>query len=198
MIEKLIHWDMDLLLFLNSCNSPFFDDIMRYVSEPLTWIPAYILLLYFCIRYYKKQTFIIILFAAVLILITDQVSVQLFKNIFHRLRPSNEPQLEGLVHIVNGYKGGDYGFVSSHATNYFGLAVFFSVLLERNLRFFTISSLLVAGLISYSRIYLGVHYPGDVICGAIMGSLIGFGLGKLYKYLSRKYFSRKKCLQQPE
>jgi undecaprenyl-diphosphatase len=198
MIEKLIQWDMDLLLFLNGCNSPFFDDIMRYVSQPLTWIPAYILLLYFCIRYYKKQTFIIILFVALLILITDQVSVQLFKNIFHRLRPSNEPQLEGLVHIVNGYKGGDFGFVSSHATNYFGIAVFFSVLLERNLRFFTVISLFVAGLISYSRIYLGVHYPGDVICGAILGSLIGFGLGKLYKYLSRKYFSRKKCLQQPE
>jgi undecaprenyl-diphosphatase len=185
MLEKLIRWDMDLLLWLNGHHSPAFDEIMWYVSNPLIWMPAYLYILYLCIAYYKKQTWYILLFTAVLVLVTDTVSVHLFKDLFMRLRPSHEPLLEGLVHNVRDYKGGDYGFVSSHACNYFGIAVFFSVLFARNLRFFTLISLFCVLLISYSRIYLGVHYPGDIICGAILGAGIGFGFGKLFLYFSK-------------
>ncbi len=182
---------MDLMLWLNSCHNQAWDEIMWYASKPLIWIPAYLYVLYLCIAYYRKQTWYIILFTAVLILATDTISVHLFKNTIMRLRPSHEPLLEGMLHHVRDYKGGMYGFISSHACNYFGLAVFFSVIFARNLRFFTLFSLLIAAIISYSRIYLGVHYPGDILGGAIVGSAAGFGLGKLFLHFSKYLNSRK-------
>ena len=190
-MKQLLQWDRDLFLWLNGAYRPWLDDVMYYISDPLVWIPAYMLILYLCIVYYKKRTWVIILFIAVLILATDTLSVHVFKNLFMRLRPSHEPSLQGLVHHVRDYKGGDYGFVSSHACNYFGLATFLSVIFARNLKYFTLISLFCALLISYSRIYLGVHYPGDILGGAILGSGIGFGFGKLFLYFSKYQCSKK-------
>jgi len=198
MLDQIVRWDQELLLWMNSFHSPFWDDIMWYVSLTTTWIPLYLVVLYLCIRYYKVRTLYILLFTIILVAMTDLISVHLFKNLIQRLRPSHEPLLEGLVHTVRNYMGGDYGFVSSHATNMFGLATFLSVIFYRNLRYFTVISLLLAALISYSRIYLGVHYPGDVLCGAMLGSAIGFGMGRLFCWFSRRFVHKRQAAEAIE
>ena len=139
------------------------------------------------IENFKKETVWILLAIIVLTVISDQLSVA-FKNTVERLRPCHEPELEGLVHIVKDKCGGDFGFVSSHASNHFSLAVFLSMLFFKKIKFFTFPILLWAAFISYSRIYLGVHYPGDVIFGAVLGAMTGLALGKTYILFQRKYF----------
>jgi undecaprenyl-diphosphatase len=118
-------------------------------------------------------------FVALLIFMSDQISVHFFKEVFQRLRPCHEPDFIGMVHLVKGNCGGQFGFVSSHATNTFALAVFLSFVLGKKFKYFIPLILLWAAVISYSRIYLGVHYPGDVIAGAILGASLGAIMGKL-------------------
>jgi undecaprenyl-diphosphatase len=113
--------------------------------------------------------------------------VLLFKDTFQRLRPCHEPVLEGLVHIVKGKCGGMYGFVSSHAANCFYATVISGLFVRK--KWFSISMICWAALISYSRIYLGVHYPGDVICGATFGALVGWGVFILYEITDVKVFA---------
>ncbi len=186
MIDKLIGYDVQLFLFLNNLRNPFFDFVFWWASVPLIWIPVYIILLYLVIKVYRWQSIFILIFTIILVSLTDQISVQFFKDTFMRLRPSHNPEIQSQVVTLNGYCGGQYGFVSSHAANYFGIAAFLSVLFFRRIRFFIPSVMLWASLISYSRIYLGVHYPADVACGAILGLIIGILLGHAFKLLSRK------------
>lgn len=178
MLEHLGHIDRQILLFLNSHNSPFWDRVMYAISGKVIWAPLYLALLIYLGYKYKKKFWIILLFVIAAVAMADQFSVQLFKNIFHRLRPCHEPSLEGMVRLVNGACGGLYGFVSSHASNSFNVALLSLMFIRK--RWYTISILLWASVIGYSRIYLGVHYPGDVVCGAMLGSLIGWGVYKLY------------------
>jgi undecaprenyl-diphosphatase len=187
MLERL---DQQLFLFLNSCYSPFWDKVMYAISGILIWVPLYLSILIYMGIKYRRKFIIILLFIILAATLADQVSVHLFKNVFHRLRPCHEPGLEGLVHLVNGNCGGLYGFVSSHATNSFNVALL-SLLFIRK-RWVTISILLWALTVSYSRIYLGVHYPGDMICGAILGALIGSGIYQLYSLTDKKILQNKK------
>jgi len=122
----------------------------------------------------------VVILAAVMILVSDQLS-NLAKETFQRLRPSHEPGL--MVHLVNAYKGGEYGFYSGHATNNFSIAVFMIVLAGKRFKWIWMIALPYALLISYTRVYLGVHFPGDILAGAIMGSLIGYLFGRLMLYL---------------
>jgi len=187
MIERL---DQQLLLFLNSLNSPFWDQVMYAISGKLIWAPLYLaIMIYLGVRF-RRKFIVILLFIILGITIADQFSVHLFKNVFQRLRPCHEPALEGFVHLVKGECGGQFGFVSSHATNSFYVALL-SLLFIRK-KWFTISILLWASVVGYSRIYLGVHYPGDVICGSMLGSLIGWGIYKLYTYTDKKYLIHRK------
>lgn len=172
-LQRLIEFDKELFLFLNGIHSPFWDQVMWYISEKWFWIPLYVFFLYLIWRNFKKDFWIILIGVAVLITITDQTHLHLFKNMFERLRPTHDPSLEGLVHTVNDYRGGKFGFVSGHASNSFAIAVFLSILLGAKYKYFTPLILFWASLVAYSRIYLGVHFPGDILGGAILGSIYG-------------------------
>lgn len=192
MLEMIIDWDKELFLDLNSFYTDFWDVIMFNITNKFFWIPLYLLFLYWLIRFYKKDSIWILLVLILVITESDQLSVHGFKNVFMRLRPCHDPDLSGLVHTVNGKCGGQFGFYSSHATNHFALAVYLIFIFKDRFLYFTPLILLWAGVISYSRIYLGVHFPADILAGALMGSLIG-GLGYyLLRIIKPSMFSREK------
>ena len=166
-LQTLDTLDKQWLLALNNDYPAFWDGLMYGISDKLTWIPFYVALIIILIKSLKKQSWLVILALIVCIIIADQVSSGLIKEMVHRLRPSRNPDLENMVCLLKGYRGGKYGFVSSHAANSFGLAMLTS-LFFRN-RKYTIIVFFWAAIVAYSRIYLGVHYPGDVIGGAIVG-----------------------------
>lgn len=185
MIEFIKHIDLQLLLLINGWHCHVFDLIMFWISDRFFWIPFYIFLFFLIIRKYKISSILIFLMIALLITITDQLASNLIKNAVQRLRPSHEPSLEGLLHFVNGYKGGAYGFISSHAANSFGLAVFITMLLKSKIKWIGYVMFSFAFLVSYSRIYLGVHYPSDVIVAAVLGAFIGWGVFEFYSFINK-------------
>lgn len=174
MLERL---DQQLFLFLNSLNSPFLDQIMHILTGKIIWIPLYLAILIYLGVKYKRKFLIILLFIILAATMADQISV-LIKNAVERPRPCHEPVLSGFVHTFNGECGGAFGFVSSHATNSFNVALL-SLLFIRK-RWYTISIIIWALVIGYTRIYLGVHYPGDVVCGSVLGASIGWLNYRLY------------------
>lgn len=183
MITFLQDIDRSFFLFLNGLNAPWLDPVMYYATKTMLWFPVYIFLLYLVIRKYKWQTILVLIFAAVMITVSDQLC-NLVKDYFQRLRPSNEPGLA--VHLVNAYKGGPYGFYSAHASNCFAIAVFLIIILKKYYKHLCLPLILWALFLSYTRIYLGVHYPGDTIAGILIGSMIGLGFGKAFGYVSGK------------
>ncbi|MFN8239224.1 MAG: phosphatase PAP2 family protein [Bacteroidales bacterium] len=185
----LEHLDQQLFLYINSHNSPFWDQVMYLVSGRLIWAPLYIAILVWLGVKFKKKFYVLLLAVAVTIAVSDRLSVAI-KNTVKRPRPCHEKQLEGRVHLVKGKCGGAYGFVSSHATNSFTVALF-SLLFIRE-KWFKWSMIIWATVIGFSRIYLGVHYPGDVICGSILGILTGWGAYTVFQLVDRKYLSQSK------
>lgn len=181
-MDTLIQLDKELLIWLNSHNTPFWDVVMMFFTRKEFWIPLYLLLLYQIYKVKGKEAIYWILGAFLLVFLCDQISTQLFKNVFERFRPSHDPSLEGMVNLVSGYKGGRYGFVSSHATNSFGFALFTSLLFRNRLYTFFIFSWSL--LVIYTRIYLGVHFPGDVIGGMILGLILGYAVYRLTNWFS--------------
>lgn len=177
MISFLEDIDQKLFLFLNGLHQPWLDQAMYVMTDKLTWIPVYILLLVMIKRAYNWKIALFSLVGVVLVVtLCDRISVELFKEVFERYRPSRNLDIAEQVHIVNGYRGGLYGFVSSHATNFFGVAAFVFMLLNKRLKKPPYWIFLWAGLISYTRIYLGVHYPSDILAGGILGFGIGWGV----------------------
>jgi len=185
LISWLIEVDKSALLAVNECHTPFLDNFFWLFTSIPIWIPFYLMIFYSIIKLQPQKLWITLVTLGLLIALTDQVSNNLIKMTVERLRPSHEPSLEGLVHFIAGYKGGQFGFVSSHAANSFGLALFTS-LLFRN-KWLTIVIFSWAILNSYSRIYIGVHYPGDIIGGAVVGLLIAWGLSIAYHKVMMRY-----------
>ena len=186
MIEKVESWDTSLFLFLNGFHNDFWDTVMYWVSDKYFWAPFYALLLILIGVKLKWKTLLVILpLIALLILFSDQGSVFL-KNLFQRYRPCHNYLIQDIVHTLNGKCGGQYGFVSSHTANTFALAVFVGMLFREKLKWMLLFMLSWASLVSYSRIYLGVHYPADLLAGALLGTGIGFLLVKGYFYFYKK------------
>lgn len=189
MFNRLIQLDIDLFLWLNSHHNLFFDRVMLFISGKLEWLPLYIILLGVIIYKYRLKSLWIFISIIILIALSDNISTLLIKNTIERLRPSHNPALQGLVHLVNG-RGGLYGFVSSHAANTFALATFLSLLFQK--RWFSIPVFAWASVVSYSRIYLGVHYPADIIGGAFIGVILGMFVFRFYAYLINRYSGQTK------
>lgn len=178
--------DRTLLLWLNSYHTPFLDNLMFFISGKWQWVPFYLILVFFIIRRFKLKAVIILIGAAVLITLSDQAS-NLLKESVQRPRPCKDPEIGHLVLLVNDYCRGAFGFVSAHAANSFALAGFVS-LLFRN-RWVTTGMIIWAAIVSYSRIYLGVHYPGDIIGGALLGLFLSL---IVYYFLNKISYSGKR------
>ena len=160
---------------------------MYQASERFTWIPFYILIIVLLIKHYKKDSILIILFTVITIAISDQISVHLFKDFVQRLRPCHNPTIETSLHLVNNNCGGLYGFISSHAANSFSILVFLTPKIKDKIKYLWWAMIVWALLLCYSRIYLGVHYPFDVLSGIIVGSIIGFLTYKFFQLIVKKY-----------
>lgn len=188
-LQQLITYDKEVLLALNGSDSLFWDNFMRIFTGTVTWIPLAVALLYVILRNYRwKETFLIIGMLCLVILLTDRISSGFFKPYFERFRPTQDPEIMYLVDIVNGYRGGRFGFISSHAANSFGIVTFVTLLFKK--RNLTFALLLWAVLNCYSRIYLGVHYLGDILCGTLCGVLCGWLVYLFYRYVDSRLFRR--------
>lgn len=188
MLDFLNNLDSQLFLFLNGLHSEFWDSIMWWVSGKEEWIPLYLIILGWLIYRFKWRVLYLIPFIVLLIVLSDQISV-LIKNTVQRFRPTHDPEIGNLVNILNNYRGGKYGFVSSHAANSFALAIFTALILKN--RWFTVFIFLWAAIVSYSRIYLGVHYPGDILFGALLGFAIGIFTFWLWSVANERILYRK-------
>ncbi|BDC99780.1 phosphatase PAP2 family protein [Persicobacter psychrovividus] len=187
MLQQIFQLDQGWFLALNQWHWDFLDPIMYAITYKFTWIPFYAVLLYFLVKQYKKEVWVWILAIVVCIVCADQLASGLIKPLFMRPRPSHEPLLEGLVHVV-GTRGGKFGFVSSHASNTFGLSLLLYKIMKP--RYPWIKWLFFwAVVVAYSRIYVGVHYPLDVIGGALVGLFSGWvavNFGNLLTHLFLK------------
>ena len=190
MIEYLNSTDTQFFLFLNSIHNTFFDHVMYWFSDKLIWIPMYLLIAFFIVKHYRMNGVVMLLFVGLVIVLCDQTASHLIKNAVMRLRPSHEPALVGMVHLSKAGAGGMYGFVSSHAANAFGFATFLNYTLDKRFKLLKYWLFIWAVLVSYSRIYNGVHYPGDVMVAVFLGMIIGWGMSKLYQYIEFKYLAK--------
>lgn len=174
--------DTSLTLFFNQMGQPWLDPIVMFLTKPLTWVPFYAFLLLVLILRVKsiglgkwdrfKTIILILIGAALCILVADQVASHLCKPLFQRLRPTHEPSLDGIVRIVQDYRGGLYSFFSSHAANTCALAVYFSLIIRR--RLITVLLILFVAINCWTRLYLGAHYVSDILVGLIFGALVGY------------------------
>ncbi|WKL47456.1 phosphatase PAP2 family protein [Flavobacterium pectinovorum] len=185
MLEKIKEFDINLLVYLNSLGSEKFDGFWLIITNQLYWTPFFLFL--FFLIYKKigvKQTLYILLFIAVLIAFTDQTT-NLFKHTFARLRPCNNPDLKGVIRAVQIRNS--YSFFSGHAANTMAVATFLFWILKRHFKYFGLLFLWPL-IFAYSRIYLGLHYPGDILTGYFFGAVFGSLLYLVYKRLKPQYF----------
>ena len=185
MINFLLEIDLKLLLFINSWHEPWLDSVMVSLTNGLVWSPLFLIVIGVMIYKFRWQSIAMLLFVALVIFLTDRVSSGLIKPWVGRLRPSHEPDLADLLHIVNGYRGGVFSFVSSHAANAFGVATFLWLILRKNIKWIWLM-FIWATIFSYTRIYLGVHYPSDILGGGVLGALIGLLVYKVGRSMPEK------------
>lgn len=172
-------------MFLNGLHTPFFDVLFEYFSGRFFWIPLYALLFVIATLKLKWKMMYFILAVVALIFLSDKISVYWFKEVFMRYRPCHNNDIAHLIHLVDGC-GGKYGFVSSHAANTFALATYLGVVLKKHFPKMLLWMLVWATVVSYSRIYLGVHYPADIAVGGMLGILIGYAVAFILKKLNDK------------
>ncbi len=183
MPDQLLQLDRHLFYFVNhSLTNPFFDLVMPYLRNPKFWIPLYLLIIGFCIWKFKKQAIYIIVILALSAGFADFTSARMVKPLVKRLRPCNDPII-ALTDITRVSCGTGYSFPSTHATDHFAMAFFMILLFYKRWRWIWLWAILWAGSISFAQVYVGVHYPIDVICGAIYGALVGWLFAFIFKKL---------------
>ncbi|MEA4966940.1 MAG: phosphatase PAP2 family protein [Bacteroidaceae bacterium] len=195
-MEAILNKDTELFYLINSQRNLFFDYLFGFLSHNLSFVIAILLaVIFLSIKKFNKHFWILLVLVALSFLLADRISVLCFKDVFQRLRPSHALEGVNLVklsswNLISDYKGGLYGFVSSHAANAFSLATIFAVL-GKKYKHLPVLIYSWAILVGYSRIYCGVHYPSDVIVGGILGIGIGLLIVMLYKLVLKKYKSKK-------
>ena len=185
MFERLIHIDTEILLAINGWHAPWADTLMWIISAKETWVPLYLLLIGLLVWRYRQPATTRVKWmqkvpACVLMIIViglavgaaDFIASGILKDWVARPRPSRVPELEGVLHLVNGYKSGRYGFVSSHAANTMACGLLFSLIWRKKIT--TCGLMLWVAANCYSRMYLGVHYPLDILGGLIVGALVAW------------------------
>jgi undecaprenyl-diphosphatase len=187
MLETLKTIDENLFLFLNAHHNEFFDQLMWLFSNMIFWGPLYVWFLWLLFKHYPKHYWTVLVAIILLITTSDQLC-NLVKLSVMRFRPTHEPHLQSLVHTVNGYRGGMYGFYSGHSANFFSLAFFIISSISKKHKHIIPVALGYASLTAYSRIYLGVHYPGDILTGAVMGMVTGTGFAYIHNKIRLKFF----------
>lgn len=181
MLEKLDEIDKKMLLFINGFHNQFFDSLMYYISKTEFWIPLFLLLVYLIIKDFRKRSILIFIILTLAITLSDQIASSVMKPYFKRLRPCHDTSLNTEVHIVKGC-GGKYGFVSSHAANTFATATLLTLFFWKRSK--KIAWLFLwAIVVSFSRVYLGRHYPGDVVVGGVLGITISILLFYILDYI---------------
>ncbi len=188
-LDNLWNWinqvDTYLFLQLNTVyTNHFLDSIYPWYREGNTWMPLYLFMIIFAIQNFPKKSFSWILFIVITIILTDQISSSWVKPFFQRPRPCNDPNLIGQVRLLLDHCSGGFSFTSSHATNHFGFAVFLYMTIGPIIGKWKYALLVWAASISYGQIYVGVHYPLDIFFGAILGSSIGYLIGRFYLHKS--------------
>ena len=182
-MNSITEIDSDLFLFLNGLHADGLDGVMIAITNMWVWLPLYLILIYWTVKQYGKRCWWVFLAVGVVVLCSDQLASHVCKPVFQRLRPCYNADFQDLIYLPKGLAGGKYGFVSSHAANTFAVATFLTVALTKYRPWTAIVLFLWAFLSSYSRIYIGFHYPGDIVCGAVLGVLVGMVVWKLFQVI---------------
>lgn len=179
MIEHIKQLDTDLFLWLNSFHNSFFDVFFYWITDRFFWVPFYLYLFFLVCKEYKTNVWKILIVVILLIIASDQLSVFIKDNV-QRYRPCHNLELQKSIHLVNGECGGQFGFVSSHAANSMALGLFLILSFVKRIKWLTAFLVLFVVLVSYSRIYLGKHYPMDIIGGWVIGITISYAIHKIF------------------
>ncbi len=185
-MDSIIFADKQLTLWLNSFHTTFADLFFYFSTSTIVWIPLFVMLAWLILVKQGGQGIVTIAFVALVVLFCDQISSSIIKPLAERYRPTHDPVLQYMVHIVNDYRGGLYGFCSAHAANTFGIATFVALVMRH--KGLSLALYLWAIISSYSRIYVGVHFVGDIVVGALLGVIIAKVAYEFYLHASLHFF----------
>ncbi|SDO46299.1 phosphatase PAP2 family protein [Prevotella communis] len=185
-MEELIQLDKQLLLWFNGSDSLFLDGLVETLTTATTWIPLYLGLFYLVLKNNDnvQKVLLVLGCAGLCVFLAGSLNDLFVKPWVARWRPSRDPEIAMLVDVVNGYRGGRYGFFSSHAANTFSLAIFFTLLVRSKV--LSVAMILWSLLNCWTRLYLGVHFPGDILCGLLWGGVVGTGMWFLHQHIYKK------------
>ena len=186
MLEELIHYDKELFLFLNGLGSPTWDAFWMFTTNKFSSIPIYLLLLFLSYRQLGLKKTLLLAVTAILLVVVTNGLADFFKYGVQRLRPCYDPEITTLMRLVKDTCGGKFGYFSAHSANSFAIAFFFTIILRPKIRYIGIFLGVWAFLMAYSRIYIGVHFPLDVITGGLFGLILSWIAAKLYIFALQK------------